>query len=281
MHTMTRYSFIGIPKCSIMKKQIFTGVLLLSALFIKQAIAGDTKKYLQGIQAQGITAQQPDFENGIKINVTSLIFKTLSVQYERLIGDKTSVAIGLRLMPSSGLPFRSAIENAVNDDEDANKFISDAKVGGWAITPEFRYYFGKMAGRGFYLAPFLRYEHFNIRSTYQLTNDKDQLIPVGFKGSNSTLGIGFLIGSQFHLSDRITLDWWILGPYYTSNSLNLSAKGLDLSPEEQQNLKEALDGVEVVWLKLKSDVNAHDASLKAKGSFAAIRGFGLCLGFKF
>lgn len=264
-----------------MKNKIYT---VLLCLLCSNLPAKPCPAHPENDPAEGrIAVSGRGSENRAKINVSSFFVKTISVQYERIMGGRTSVALGLRLTPSSGLPFRSAIENAVNDDADeaAGKFIADAKAGGWAITPEFRYYFGKAAGTGFYLAPFLRYEHFNIRSAYPLTDDNNQVIPIGFQGSNATFGIGFLAGSQFRLSNRLTLDWWILGPYYTSNSLNLSAKGLELSSEEQQNLRAALNGIEIAWLKLKSDVSAHDASLKAKGSFAAIRGFGLCLGFTF
>lgn len=226
------------------------------------------------------------FKNIIKINVSSLVFKTGSFQFERLLNRKMSVALGIRLSPASGLPFRSSIENTIENkggevDEEVKSFINGARMSGFAFTPEFRYYFGKEAGRGFYLAPFVRYEQFNLRSTYLLKTDTNETVtPIPFRGQVSVFGIGILLGSQFHIGGRLTLDWWILGPYFTANTLKLSAGNLNLSPDEQNQLKESLDGIEFGWAKISSDVSAERAKLKARGSFVAIRGFGFCLGVR-
>lgn len=222
------------------------------------------------------------YDNIVKINATSLIVKNISLQYERILNKKMSLALGLRFMPKTSLPFRGSIENAI-DEEDVEtlKFIHEARTGGFAITPEFRYYLGAGYGKGFYLAPFVRYERFNIESIYPFTDENDVPRDLDFKGHNSTVGIGLMVGSQFRLSDRLTLDWWILGPYYTSNSIKLTASGFSLSDEGTEMLREDLEDIEIAWLKAKATVENTSAELKASGSFAAVRGFGLCLGFKF
>ncbi len=228
----------------------------------------------------------PPYKNIVKINVTSLAFKTFSLQYERLLGRKMSVALGVRMMPSSALPFRNAIVNATKsedgeDDEDLTKLFEEAKLGGLAITPEFRYYLGKEAGRGFYLAPFVRYEHYNLSAPYSFLDASDQLVNVSFKGNMTSYGIGLMIGSQFKLAQRLTLDWWILGPYYSATQLSLKANNLSLTTDDQTILRESLESIEFASVKIESEVTATSASLKAKSGFGGIRAFGLCLGFKF
>src|SRR5690606_6992454 len=90
--------------------------------------------------------------NLVKINVTSIPLSNFSFQYERVLTNKISGAVGLRIMPKSNLPFRSSIEDLI-DDEEAWRYLSDLKISNFAITPEVRFYLGKEAFRGFYIAP--------------------------------------------------------------------------------------------------------------------------------
>lgn len=218
--------------------------------------------------------------NIFKLNMTSLVFRNISLQYERILAPRMSVALGLRLMPKGQLSFVSALTNAF-DDETTDNFMNSTHIGGFAFTPEFRYYMGKGYGKGFYLAPFLRYEHFNLQADYQLDNDNGSTTTIPFTGHIGTFGVGLLIGSQFNLGQHLSLDWWILGPYYTANKLNLEASNLNLTDDEANQLQAELDDADAAWFKLKANVTNMQANASAKGSFAAIRGFGLCLGYKF
>ncbi len=226
--------------------------------------------------------------NIVKLNLSSLVVKNISLQYERILTKKMSVGLGIRLMPKGALPFKSTIESLTetddaNGDDEVAKFLNNAKVGGFAITPEFRYYLSKRGyGHGFYVAPFVRYERFNVNSIYVFTDDKNVSTDINFKGNYSTLGIGFMLGSQFSLGNRVTLDWWILGPYYTGPRINLEASGYNLSAEDQDQLRQDLEDtkIEIGNFKFESKVDGNSATVKTKGSLAAIRGFGLCIGIR-
>lgn len=227
----------------------------------------------------------PLYKNIAKINLTSLVFSTFSLQYERLLPHKMSVALGIKMRPSASIPFKNAIINLASgdeEDEELTDFIESTRISNFVITPEFRYYLSKESGRGFYLAPFLRYEQYNLSSTLSFTDTNDVKTNVPFKGSLKNFGVGLLIGSQFRIGDRITLDWWILGPYYSfSSQLNLKANNLNFNTEEQELLRESLESVELSWIKTESEVTAKSASLTMKGKLGGIRAFGFCLGFKF
>jgi len=219
--------------------------------------------------------------NIAKFNLTSLAFKTFSFQYERIVDRKMSIALGFRFMPGSNLPFKSSILSFVDKhDTFLNTMIKGTKVGGYAFTPEFRYYLSKSANHGFYIGSFVRYENFKINSTYLLDGSVD-ITSIHLKGNLSVMGIGLMLGAQFKLTNRIMLDWWILGPYYTSNTFNLSANNFKLSNSDRDQFQETLDDAEIPGLKLSSIVSNTAVHLKANGGFAAIRGLGICLGYKF
>lgn len=219
-----------------------------------------------------------------KLNLTSLAFRNISLQYEYILKPKLSVALGLRYMPKGKLPFSSSIINTIDDEdedaEDIRGFIRDSRVGGFAVTPEFRYYLGRRRGKGVYLASFVRYERFDFTSNYLINNDDGSSNNVAFKGKNSSIGGGIMLGWQFNIGDYVTLDLWLLGSYYKYNNLSFSADNLNLSDEDVATLKKDLDDTEVLWFDLKNTVEKNHVNVSAKGSFAGIRSLGLCVGFR-
>lgn len=71
-----------------------------------------------------VTAQKEKFKekesisakaNVIKINLPALAFKNISVQYERQVGRKTSVALNVHTIPFGQLPFQSAFKNIADN----------------------------------------------------------------------------------------------------------------------------------------------------------------------
>lgn len=221
--------------------------------------------------------------NFIKLNATSLVAKNFSFQYERVLSRHISVALGFRFMPKTGLPFGGTLEDVLVEDgsPETERFVHDARAGGFAVTPELRYYIGAGSGKGFYLAPFARYEHFSLSSTYIFTAPDNSVQSINFNGGDDVLGIGLMIGSQFRLSDHIYLDWWIAGPYYTHHSLDLNAAGFNITQDEAAVLQEELNKIELLNFDMKASVTNTTANLRSGGSLAALRAFGLCLSVRF
>ncbi|MEO7445229.1 MAG: hypothetical protein ABIT96_09545, partial [Ferruginibacter sp.] len=99
-------------------------------------------------------------KNIIKLNLFALPLKTASIQYERVMTRRISLGLGVRIMPETNLPFRSVIENFVDDSTTLDQ-LHNLRLGNFAITPELRWYVGKKgAPRGFYIAPFVRYAQY-------------------------------------------------------------------------------------------------------------------------
>lgn len=124
-----------------------------------------------------------------KINILSPIVKTINVSYERAINENGSFQLGF---------FYTGWSN------DLTKFS------GFGITPEYRFYLSDSpAPEGVYVAPFIRYQKFNI-------SDKDVS---DSEADFSAFGGGVVIGKQWVFKDKITLDLF-LGPAYYSGKVS-------------------------------------------------------------
>ena len=219
--------------------------------------------------------------NIIKLNLTSLIYKNIAIQYERVLGQKISVACGVRLMPKSSLPFTKTYDNFAQSD---SADLSALKVSSFAITPEFRFY-PKHAGKGFYLAPYFRYRIVNTEIPIDYVDDNSAQQRIFAKGKfNSFIG-GLMIGSQFNLGPTITLDWFIIGAQYgvTNSDLTVTTTKA-LSANDQKDIRASLEDFKSSsnsFNNLQYTVNANGGTINGNISSVGFRGFGLNLGIRF
>ena len=217
-------------------------------------------------------------KNLVKLNVFALAFKTISVQYERKVSKKITVALGVRTMPKGTLPFKNSFRNAI-DDQNTKTQLDNFKTGNFAFTPEIRFYLGhKGAYRGFYIAPFASIGHYTADLPYIYDEDGTSKT-ILLSGSVNTITGGLMFGSQWKIAKSVYLDWWIFGPHYGSANGSISGKQ-SLSPSEQSALKASLDGLNVPLVKTTNTVDANGAILNFKGPWAGIRS-GLNIGFRF
>ncbi|MEO9022178.1 MAG: hypothetical protein ABI237_13875 [Ginsengibacter sp.] len=230
-----------------------------------------------------VVKQKPPF-NIIKGNLPALLFKSYSLQYERVLSRKISVAIQYRTMPETGIPFKSSVLKLLSDD-DANtkKIIEDFRMSNYAITPEVRIYLSRKGyGRGFYFAPFYRYASFtsnDLNVFYTDDNDVEQSIKMSGKLTSNTFG--FTIGAQNSLGKHFVLDWSLFGPHFGSAKGTFSGVSSKLlSQDEQNDLRQQLEDIDIPFTDKTVDVNTNGASLKLDGPWAGLR-FTIALGFRF
>ena len=234
-----------------------------------------------GLYGSTAFAQEEEAEiekkNIIKINLPALAFKNISLQYERAVGKKISVAGTFRFMPKGSLPFSSNISKWA-DDAELDRQLSNTNVGNFAIMPELRFYLGKKGAlRGFYIGPFASFASYNADLLYEYEDGVTKTIPLS--GNVNTITGGLMFGAQWKLSNAISLDWWILGPNYGGSKGDLSGKQA-LSPSEQQSLRDELADLDIPLTKFTYDVNATGAAINFKGPWAGVRA-GICIGFNF
>jgi hypothetical protein len=221
--------------------------------------------------------------NFLKTNLTSILLKNYSLQYERTLNRKISFAISFRVMPETGIPFKKLILDAVGDDDpDTKQTIEDFRLSNTAITPEFRFYLSKKGyGRGFYIAPFYRHATFktnNIDITYDDDNGGEGTLQLSGKLTSNTGGL--LFGVQ-HVFGKVALDIWLLGPHIGSGKgtfTGLSSK--PLSSNEQDDIRQNLTDIDIPLTHQTVDVNAGGAKLTLDGPWGGLRS-GISLGIRF
>ena len=132
--------------------------------------------------------------HALKVNLLSPLVKTSSFFYEQQLGAKSSLQLG-------------ALATYWSPD-------GNTTLRGFAFTPEYRRYFSgsEQALNGFYVAPFLRYQHMAL--SMDVTAETDT--PYTGKVTLQTLGAGLVVGHQWLYGGRVTLDTF-LGPSYSRN----------------------------------------------------------------
>lgn len=223
-------------------------------------------------------SQKLEGKNMGKINLSAFVAKGFNIQYERQVGKRLTVALGYSKIPTSTIAFKSYIENQI-DDPDVK--VGDFKLGTSIFTPEVRYYVGKKgAFHGFYLAPYARIGHYNIEGPVTYTTSTASRKDLLFSGSLNAFTGGLMIGSSFNLHKQLYLDWWIIGASIGGANGNFNAQ-TQLSPTEQQSVKNELDNLDIPFTTIKSEVNSNGAIVNTTGRMVGIRGLGINLGIRF
>jgi len=225
---------------------------------------------------------QFDQKNNVKLNLFSLPLSNFSVQYERGLTRKWSVALGLRYQPSIHIPFRKEIRERANlkaSDAEAIDFLENAQYSNWAVTPELRYYLGKKPLNGFYLAPFARYSNYQLKWDYTYVDDLNSSHDIAFTGKANSITAGLLLGAQWHIGEHFLIDWWMIGP--SIGSINIDIDGVaDLSMLDASQQTTLAEKLSKIYDNVKVNVNDNGAKASSTQPFAGVR-TGLCIGFTF
>lgn len=229
------------------------------------------------------SANQNRYRDILKINVTSLPLKNFHVQYEYILSRRVSLALGGRLMPTSAIPFKSLVLDAVgDDDQDTKDLINKSRIGNIAITPEVRFYLGKGYGKGFYIAPYYRYATFSTNTvTLNFSEANGPKRSVNLSGEMTGHTGGVMLGAQWFLGKHLTLDWWIIGAHYgVGNGSFTGVPSTPFTPGEQADIRQTLEGIDVPLVDKMVNVSANNVSVKVDGPFGGLRG-GILLGIRF
>lgn len=223
-------------------------------------------------------------KNIVKINLPSIALNTYSLQYERVLSNRQSIALGIAISPNTDLPFKKKLMDDFGGNDDARRAIETTKFTKFTITPEYRFYFSKNgAPTGFYLAPFARYTHMSINQDYTYTPSSGIQHTANLKGHFNGLGGGAMIGAQWMLGKRVTLDWWILGPFIgdLDSEFNGTDDMSDLSAQDKADLERDIEDVDIPLWDIDATVGNNTVNVKLKGPFYGVRAFGISLGFRF
>jgi hypothetical protein len=215
-------------------------------------------------------------ENTIKIGLLSPLGRNLTLEYERVIADQQSIAVHAGYVIPWNDPFSLA------DDFEG---ISNPRVSGFNVTPQYRFYLSQRsyAPKGLYVAPYLRYYRLSFETDYQ---DDFDMASVGgsLRARYSTTGLGAQLGYQWIVNDLFTVDWYFLGL-----GLYLYGVGVEAHIEQARGvgLEEIRARIDEQLSELPLVGNGLDAEIEGqsiRGSIALpFLGFrtGLSLGYRF
>jgi hypothetical protein len=218
----------------------------------------------------------------IKLNLTQLGFKNISLQGEYGFHKKMTVSLG----------FSKLLNTKLNFYPD-NEYYSIPTFSGWALTPEFRFYPGgsddKPAPNGFYIAAYLRYAKYKLEQvvTYQETSNS-KIYSATATQTYGGANFGLMIGRQWIIGKHFSLDWWIIGAGYgmakytytwDDPTANLNAKQ---QADIANNAKSYFNDIALFGTDVDVTTTSHSATLAIKGlPMYSFRFMGLCLGYAF
>lgn len=248
-----------------MNKKLLIISFAVLALFAKQAIAQEAQEYAKNV---------------VKLNLFGLGASNISLQYERALHKNISVALQAGFIPSHGLP--SQISSAVPSD------VSSIKISGFNISPEFRWYPGKkvakQAPRGFYIAPYLRYSSYTAAGSF--TYDDSTFYPAFIQKKVASMsityagfGFGGMIGYQWVINNKISIDWWIVGGH--GGSSKITARVDAENAGQNDDIRKGLEEMDVNGATKTITMSGNTVKLEVAGlPFAGMR-TGLCIGIAF
>lgn len=242
-------------------------------------------------------------KNVVKLNLTPLIIRDVTVQYERVFLEKFSVALGMSYMLNGPQP--SYIPKI--------PFVDGLKFSGFSITPEIRIYphILKGAPRGLYLAPYLKYSRYSLDANVAWSGTFDvptpnsiptapQSVPVtmsqtfNLKGSFSGMGAGLLIGKQMIIADHISIDLYLIGAHIGTNANLDVSSPITVYPENcppevktaiEKSIQDKLDEIKLppgIPGTVKASVMNQTARVQLeKIPFLGVRFIGFNIGFAF
>ncbi|WP_129717161.1 DUF3575 domain-containing protein [Pedobacter sp. SYP-B3415] len=225
------------------------------------------------LPSAGVMAQT-EGKNLVRFNAGSLLFKTISFEFEHAVAPRTTVGLGLRVAPAGKLPFSGSVADILENEQ-----LSELRTGNFAITPQAKFYFGSGVFKGFYVAPFLRAAFYDAEIDYRFSvYDQPQSLPLS--GNFSAYTVGVAIGAQWHLGRNFYFDWTAVGPHYGFSKGQVTGYR-NLSAEEQEALRQELrDLDDFPFGKIRTNVDQAGAVIDFDGPWAGLR-MNVGIGYRF
>ncbi|MDD2426388.1 MAG: DUF3575 domain-containing protein [Bacteroidales bacterium] len=257
-------------------KKLFSMLTLLCLFALQLSGQYNVKAMNMGTDVPG--------KNFIKTNLTSMLLKNFSLQYERALTKTISASVSYRFMPTTNVIFKDQISDYIDsEDENIQDIIDNANISNYAITPELRFYMGKKGyGRGFYIGTYYRYANFDFDNIHaEFETDEQATVNIVAAGNIKSHSAGILLGAQWALSRHLCLDWWIQGMHFgKASGIAEALPSPALTTEEQDAIRDELANLEIPETDITYEVSSNRVGMTLKGPWAGIRA-GISLGIRF
>lgn len=172
------------------------------------------------MRSQQNAAISVEQKNHIMLNPFALAFGTFQVQYERAIGESTSLGLSVGAKTSSG----------ILDTPGFNTFTvvtNDLSFSGIQISPEFRWYVQKTerSHTGFFVGAYYRYQNYkdDLLGTYTSSITLEDT-PLDIRTKVITNSIGFEVGYKLPIKKHLFIDFLIAGPGIAFNKVTIEER---------------------------------------------------------
>lgn len=225
--------------------------------------------------------------SAVKLGLGGLFVTAPNLRFEQAVGDRMSFQItGSYKFPTT-----------LNFSQFDGFSVTDPSISGFAVIPEFRFYFGKeKAGtiEGFYLAPYLKYHRYgtNVNTSFNYVNPAGESLALNpeLNLNLATIGGGLQIGYHWIFGEHFSLDWHFLGLGGDAHRINFkydfSEDDLDLKDvaryiRDEYNAANPDSAIEISDEEIDQvPVNGNSFKFKAPFAFVGFRA-GLSIGYAF
>ena len=154
--------------------------------------------------AQVVESNEHSVKNVVKFLPATLPFNSVSFEYERMLNPKNALTLQI------GFPRQQSVIGKYGIT--GNSDVKTAEFGTTILRAAYRHYTGKKRlPKGFYIEPYLKYQHIKGDATIEGVDDQD----IPYAGSSeiklNTINMGCQFGVQFLIAKRVSLDLYFLG----------------------------------------------------------------------
>lgn len=249
-----------------------------SAVFFLLMLVCSVPAVAQSIDANNtLDAEEIRRPNIVKLNSLGLLFKNLSLIYERGIMPRVSVGLGIGYKYQGTVPSILEVNSSIIE-------VDFEDIKGISITPEARYYLRNCDGgklEGFYTGLYMRYTGYDTSSDFEYRPENDPAESYNTDLTMREFGMGIQLGYQMIIKERFSIDFLILGPRFSRYKLSYEFDQ-PISNSFKSDLSEYLTET-INRLGLDYEVNIkNEGQTTASSSFSFLNArVGLSFGYTF
>jgi hypothetical protein len=201
----------------------------------------------------------------------------VNIRGEWAYADNKSLSLLVGIPRPTRMP--NLIENTFDLDNEGKTLKNTYTSFGAAL--ENRFYLGGEATRGFYLAPYARYNHFSLsRSTSGIENN----YTTTFKGAVNGIGLGGALGVQFRLGEHFSIDATLAGVDFKWMRGALSYRSDDPANDLatfRDEVQEAVEDIPLIGHKLSAAIDGDQIKVRTPGAVLPGYRFNLSVNYLF
>lgn len=223
--------------------------------------------------------QKPEPSFAIGIAPFSLLLPSGKVNLRGEWAYAGNKSLSLLVAVPRPTPAPNLLGNQFDLEDDASTSVN--RFTSFGATLEHRFYLGQNAPRGFYFAPYSRYNSFSLERTSQSTENQYKTT---VKGTFGGFGFGLAAGVQFRLGDFLTMDATLAGVdlKWMNARFNYSTTDpeADLSAFRDK-VEETVGDIPLIGSKLDVEVDGNAVKVRTPGLLMPGYRFNLTVNYVF